>query len=163
MKKFLLSIALLTGFSPKIFASDQHLIVVELHDQTEQNVALDPSTKITWKTNVMADSVAFQSLGEETTSVPLTKVKKITFIAPVVSGVTDVKASAAAPAFSLSGCTLIVTGIEPGSSVLVYSIDGRLCATAVGTEAGKATLTLPPLTSVFVVKTTSASFKIIKK
>lgn len=65
--------------------------------------------------------------------------------------------------FSFNGNALSVKGVEPGSQIAVYSVDGILVSSATASKNGAASIVLPEQSGkVYVIKTSVANFKITK-
>lgn len=160
MKKISLLIGLLVGVSLNLFAvGNNEELVVRLLDEPDLRMPLTENTVV----KLQSVGVKIQNPDEAPEVRLLSKMRSIAFDGGVVSGIADVKTSASLPSFSVSGDVLSVMGVAAGSTVCVYGIDARLCATVNANESGIASVSLPSDVKVCVVKTLSGSFKLIRK
>lgn len=67
------------------------------------------------------------------------------------------------PQFSLKGGNLTVSGQTKGETLSVYSLDGKIIGNAKVGADGKASVQLPGLKTVYIVKSGKANFKILSK
>lgn len=92
---------------------------------------------------------------------PLEKVKRFTY-ASVADGITSPKAMTAA--FSKDGETLTLTGLKPGTAIIMYNVAGQLLRKIDSGDRSKVSVTVSDLpTGVYVVKANDVTYKITKR
>lgn len=97
----------------------------------------------------------------ETVNYPLSDVLTFEFSSRT-SGINAAGATASSVVFTL-GNTLKGEGLKPGSRVQVYAVNGQTVASAVADAGGSVEIALDGQTGVFIVKTLTQSFKLIKQ
>lgn len=92
---------------------------------------------------------------------PLEKVKRFTY-ASVADGITSPKTMTAA--FSKDGETLTLTGLKPGTAIMMYNVAGQLLRKIDSGDRSKISVTASDLpTGVYVVKANDVTYKITKQ
>lgn len=94
----------------------------------------------------------------------LTEVEKMDFgVYEEPTGVTEAEVRDTKVSVICSGESVTVNGIEAGSAVCVYNLAGQLVSKAQASGDGSASLNVPSGGSLYIVKTNTVSFKIVKK
>lgn len=101
--------------------------------------------------------------GDQTIDYPLTQYRSFTLTdSNETTGIGTVRTAEGTPVFTL-GETLQASGLEPNSTVAVYSIGGQQVRQAKAGADGAVSIPLNGLKGVMVVKTSTKSFKFIKR
>ena len=100
--------------------------------------------------------------GEQTIDYPLTEYRSFTLTDDNETGSSATKQLKASPLFSF-GNTLRGSGLEPNSTVALYSVSGQLLKQSRVSANGTVSIPLEGLKGVVVVKAANKSFKFIKK
>lgn len=157
MKHLLLFTFLWLGTLTSVCAQTEHALVVNYHDGTKISYLLSSRPHISYtKQNVVI------SANDTELSVSRTEVRSLAF-EECAAGIVAPSSSTDCPTFSVEGDVLRVSGLASGSIVNVYGLDGCLLRTATTDYSGNAAVPLPSSVRLFVVKTSVASFKVVKK
>lgn len=101
--------------------------------------------------------------GDQTIDYPLTQYRSFTLTdSNETTGIGTVRTADGTPVFTL-GETLQASGLEPNSTVAVYSIGGQVVRQARANASGLVTMPLNGLKGMLVVKAGNKSFKFIRK
>ena len=156
MKNLLRSIGvLMTMASAPAFAETTH-VTVDLTDGTKFSYLLSESPKISYK----ADS--FIVSGPARAAFELSKVDSYHFTDGTVSDAAVVESNEIRITYS-DNSHVKVEGLQPKSSVVLYSVAGTAIQEVNATEIGVAELALPQTKGVYILKTNSQTVKLIKK
>ena len=112
-----------------------------------------------------ADNNLVITTTQTTVEYPIYLLRKISFdVDWTVDAVEEVKAEPLKPSLHLAPGEIAIQGAEPGSVVQVYSVKGQLVMSARVGADGSVTLSTTGLpASIYIVKTTKSTFKIVKK
>ena len=112
-----------------------------------------------------ADNNLVITTTQTTVEYPIYLLRKISFdVDWTVDAVEEVKAEPLKPSLHLAPGEIAIQGAEPGSVVQVYSVKGLLVQSARVGADGSVTLSTTGLpASIYIVKTTKSTFKIVKK
>ncbi len=156
MKKRLSLIgAIITMASAPAFAETTH-VTVDLTDGTKFSYLLSESPKISYK----ADSLIVS--GTARTAFELSKVDSYHFTDGTVSDAAVVESNEIRITYS-DNSHVKVEGLQPKSSVVLYSVAGAAIQQVNASEEGMAELELPQAKGVYILKTDSQNVKLIKK
>ena len=156
MKNLLRSIGVLLAMaSAPTFAETTH-VTVDLTDGTKFSYLLSESPKISYK----ADS--FIVSGPARAAFELSKVDSYHFTDGTVSDAAVVESNEIRITYS-DNSHVKVEGLQPKSSVVLYSVAGTAIQEVNATEIGVAELALPQTKGVYILKTNSQTVKLIKK
>lgn len=156
MKKRLSLIgAIMAMASAPAFAETTH-VTVDLTDGTKFSYLLSESPKISYK----ADS--FIVSGPARAAFELSKVDSYHFTDGTVSDAAVVESNEIRITYS-DNSHVKVEGLQPKSSVVLYSVAGTAIQEVNATEIGVAELALPQTKGVYILKTNSQTVKLIKK
>lgn len=156
MKKRLSLIgAIMAMASAPAFAETTH-VTVDLTDGTKFSYLLSESPKISYK----ADS--FIVSGPARAAFELSKVDSYHFTDGTVSDAAVVESNEIRITYS-DNSHVKVEGLQPKSSVVLYSVAGTAIQEVNATEIGVAELALPQTKGVYILKTDSQNVKLIKK
>ncbi len=156
MKKRLSLIgAIMAMASAPAFAETTH-VTVDLTDGTKFSYLLSESPKISYK----ADS--FIVSGPARAAFELSKVDSYHFTDGTVSDAAVVESNEIRITYS-DNSHVKVEGLQPKSSVVLYSVAGTAIQEVNATEIGVAELALPHTKGVYILKTNSQTVKLIKK
>jgi hypothetical protein len=92
-------------------------------------------------------------------------VERFEFVDEMPTGIEDVEEQddQLRAKFKLYGDAVYITGLESGSKVVLYAMDGRVVTTSVATADGCVTLSLNTLLSgIYIVKYNDTAIKFIK-
>lgn len=159
MKRKLLLIGLLAGCCVGMSADDKDMIVVRLQDMANLRVRLTQSAVVRFK----GDDVEFSSGKSDTKTIQFAVLKNMKFEKSDPIGIADAVKTADRPVFSIHACVLSLTGAKPNSRISLYGLDGRLRQSATTDSDGTVSFTLPDETAVFIVKTPTHTFKLIRE
>ena len=98
---------------------------------------------------------------KQTVEYPLTEFRSFEFTNQTTA-IASTKAEATGAVFSF-GASLKGEGLPAGSRVIVYTIDGQVTGSGIVSETGTVDIPLGEQTGVFIVKSSSKTFKFIKK
>lgn len=108
------------------------------------------------------DDVVILSTSSATLELPAENVAKVYLSESASTGVDGVKSDAVRFSFVDGG--LVVSGLEQGSAVEVYAVDGSLLVSRKAGNAGKVSLPLPQSQhGTLIVKANGQTFKVIAK
>ena len=156
MKKRLSLIgAIITMASAPAFAETTH-VTVDLTDGTKFSYLLSESPKISYQ----ADS--FIVSGSARTAFELSKVDSYHFTDGSLSDVAVLGSNEVRFTYS-DNSHVKVEGLQPKSSVVLYSVAGTAIQEVNATEIGVAELALPQTKGVYILKTNSQTVKLIKE
>ena len=156
MKNLLRSIGvLMTMASAPAFAETTH-VTVDLTDGTKFSYLLSESPKISYQ----ADS--FIVSGTARTAFEFSKVDSYHFTDGSLSDVAVLGSNEIRITYS-DNSHVKVEGLQPKSSVVLYSVAGTAIQEVNATEFGVAELALPQTKGVYILKTNSQTVKLIKK
>lgn len=141
--------------SAPAFAETTH-VTVDLTDGTKFSYLLSESPKISYK----ADS--FIVSGPARAAFELSKVDSYHFTDGTVSDAAVVESNEIRITYS-DNSHVKVEGLQPKSSVVLYSVAGTAIQEVNATEIGVAELALPQTKGVYILKTDSQNVKLIKK
>lgn len=160
MKRFLLSgfMALsLLPFSTRISAANY----VKITDSTGQSVTFALSEKP--KVTITATNLAITT-ASDTLYYPLTQYRKFELTDNETTSIsTPTEANGNNIVVRLGQGNLLFEGLEPGSGVTAYTIDGSLAGSTKASSNGNATLNLNGQKGIIIVKTNNKTFKFLNK
>ena len=99
--------------------------------------------------------------GAKTVEYPLTAYRMFEFTDRISTGISTTEATQQ-PVFRL-GESISASGLTPGSILSVYTSDGSLVGKSQVSQNGEATISIGPKKGVYIVKTSSKTFKFIKR
>ena len=144
------------------------LTTIALHAASYLTVTDSDGSKTSFELSQKpAISFTYNSLrlvaSEQTIDYPLTEYRSFTLTDDnETTGISATKQLKASPLFSF-GNTLRGSGLEPNSTVALYSISGQLLKQSRVSANGTVSIPLEGLKGVVVVKAANKSFKFIKK
>ncbi len=103
--------------------------------------------------------------GETVVNYPLADRARFVFVdeADVPTAISQTTLTAPRPVVRISGQTMTVDGLQPGTALRVADVRGRLVATAVADAQGHTAVSFTQKQrTIYVVETSTATFKIIK-
>lgn len=129
---------------------------VKLSDAQGEAVffALDERPEVTFTSSALVITTTKQTI-----EYPISDYRAITFENPTSDGIVSAQYE---PVFSL-GESLRAEGLQPGSSVAVYDAAGQVIGSDKASAVGTVDIPLGNRSGVLVVKTTSRTFKFIKR
>jgi hypothetical protein len=161
MRKFMMLLGVLAVSSVSAWAqTTASCVVVEEADGTKTEYLLTTEPRITY----VGNDVTLTS-SEVTVKLDVADVKKVYLSERSINatGIQDVKASESV-IVDLTDGKLDLNGLKNGSPVAIYSVDGRQLYAGTASAAGTLSLPLGTLPGgMIIVKTTTQTFKIIKK
>lgn len=101
--------------------------------------------------------------GSQTVEYPLTEFRSFEFADPSTNGIGAVPSQNESQAVFSFGEDVRGEGLQPGSRVSIFNVSGQLVVSATVNADGAVSLPLNGQTGVFIVKSTSRTFKFIKK
>ena len=101
--------------------------------------------------------------GSQTVEYPLTEFRSFEFADPSTNGIGAVHSQNENQAVFSFGEDVRGEGLQPGSHVSIFNVSGQLVVSATVNADGAVSLPLNGQTGVFIVKSTSRTFKFIKK
>lgn len=101
--------------------------------------------------------------GSQTVEYPLTEFRSFEFADPSTNGIGAVPSQNENQAVFSFGEDVRGEGLQPGSRVSIFNVSGQLVVSATVNADGAVSLPLNGQTGVFIVKSTSRTFKFIKK
>ena len=101
--------------------------------------------------------------GSQTVEYPLTEFRSFEFADPSTNGIGAVSSQNENQAVFSFGEDVRGEGLQPGSRVSIFNVSGQLVVSATVNADGAVSLPLNGQTGVFIVKSTSRTFKFIKK
>ena len=101
--------------------------------------------------------------GSQTVEYPLTEFRSFEFADPSTNGIGAVPSQNENQAVLYFGEDVRGEGLQPGSRVSIFNVSGQLVVSATVNADGAVSLPLNGQTGVFIVKSTSRTFKFIKK
>ena len=156
MKNLLRSIGVLIAMaSAPAFAATTH-VTVDLTDGSKFSYLLSESPKISYK----ADS--FIVSGPARAAFELSKVDSYHFTDGSLSDATVVGSNEIRITYS-DNSHVKAEGLQPNSSVVLYSVAGATIQQVNATEDGVAELALPQAKGVYILKTNSQTVKLVKE
>lgn len=106
--------------------------------------------------------ISLLTVAGEDILVPISNLENLTFEKNALSGVENMKA-AAGVAFALTKTALNAEGLEAGTVVSIYAIDGRIAAQGVCDATGNCSISLENVApGVYAVKAGNNSFKFVR-
>ena len=96
---------------------------------------------------------------KQTVEYPITEYRAFMLENPTINNITSV---AYEPVFNI-GSSLMAEGLQPGSAVTVCDVGGLVVGSAKASAEGKVEIPLNNRNGIFIVKTTSRTFKFIKR
>ena len=161
MKKKIYSLLLLLATALTTNAADAKWCLV-VESAAGETIAIGADQKPVIKT--VADGYELR-YGETVTAFTWSQLKKVTVQeTEPTTAVEEVKAEPLKPSLHLAPGEIAIQGAEPGSVVQVYSVKGQLVMSARVGADGSVTLSTTGLpASIYIVKTTKSTFKIVKK
>jgi hypothetical protein len=160
MRKFMMLLCVLAVSSVSAWAqTTASCVVVEQTNGDKAEYLLTTEPRITY----VGDDVTLTST-EVTVVLDVADVKKVYLSQTnAATGIQDVKASESV-IVDLTDGKLDLNGLKEGSPVALYSVDGRQLYAGTASAAGTLSLPLGTLPGgMIIVKTTTQTFKIIKK
>ncbi|GAB6983187.1 hypothetical protein JCM15908A_15620 [Prevotella dentasini JCM 15908] len=157
MKSIFRAIALTlltTAASVSALAADY--VKVSGKDGKATYFALSAQPKVTFE-----GSELVLTAGQETVNYPLTDVLTFEF-ADETAGIGSASANGGNVVFRL-GSSVRGEGLQPGSRVVVYGVNGQTIGAAVADANGSVEISLSGQTGVFIVKSLTKTFKFIRK
>ena len=101
--------------------------------------------------------------GSQTVEYPLTEFRSFEFADPSTNGIGAVPSQNESQAVFSFGEDVRGEGLQPGSRVSIFNVSGQLVVSATVNADGAVSLPLNGQTGVCIVKSTSRTFKFIKK
>lgn len=101
--------------------------------------------------------------GSQTVEYPLTEFRSFEFADPSTNGIGALPSQNESQAVFSFGEDVRGEGLQPGSRVSIFNVSGQLVVSATVNADGAVSLPLNGQTGVFIVKSTSRTFKFIKK
>lgn len=101
--------------------------------------------------------------GSQTVEYPLTEFRSFEFADPSTNGIGAVPSQNESQAVFSFAEDVRGEGLQPGSRVSIFNVSGQLVVSATVNADGAVSLPLNGQTGVFIVKSTSRTFKFIKK
>ena len=101
--------------------------------------------------------------GSQTVEYPLTEFRSFEFADPSTNGIGAVPSQNESQAVFSFGEDVRGEGLQPGSRVSIFNVSGQLVVSATVNADGAVSLPLNGQTGVFIVKSTSRTFKFIQK
>lgn len=159
MKKIIISaLALVAATVATAAVQYAHSVIVT--KKTGETV--EHKFEVTPKATIEGADIVFDTDGAKV-AYPMSDVANLTFGKTEVSGIDNITAGESAVAFTLGGGQLGCTGMNPGDRLDIFTMDGRVAATATATAAGEAAVDVSRLPSgVYVASGAGKSFKFIK-
>ena len=145
---------LLTSASVAVQAAKYVRVSGEDGSATYFEVADRPTVTFTAANLVITSSA-------QTVEYPLTAYRMFEFTDRTATGISSTEVTQQA-VFRL-GESISASGLQPGSSLTVYTSDGSLVGKTRVSQNGEATVSIGPKKGVYIVKTSSKTFKFIKR
>ena len=159
MKKILLTF-MLFAFAAASFANGKDVLSVLMKDGISVYFLLAEKPYITFQN----DEMKIVSDTDEAL-VKRTLVERFEFVNEIPTGIEDVEEQdeQLRANFKLDGDAVYITGLAPGSKVVLYAMDGRVVNSSVAAADGCVTLSLNTLPSgIYIVKYNDTAIKFIK-
>lgn len=156
MKKTIFSLLASFCLAVSVQAEEVNALVVHLLSGKQIACLLTDKPRITY-----ADGDVVITAASTVLRYALSDVRKCTFEKRDASAVNTVTAPSAS--VKVVGGQITCSGLPAASMVSVYTVDGKLAASAQTDASGSTTVTLPTKGQVYVVRTAVASFKIINR
>ena len=162
MRKFMMLLGVLAVSAVSAWAqTTASCVVVDQVRGPQHKFLLSSEPKITY----VGDDVTISSTGSADVVLDVANVEKVYLseTSTEADGIQDVKASESVIVDMTDG-KLDLNGLKEGSPIALYSVDGRQLYAGTASAAGTLSLPLGTLPSgMIIVKTTTQTFKIIKK
>ena len=152
---FLVCASALTGFCETPYSNV--MTVVNGNSETNFFIVEKPVISLT------ADAVKVNFNEGHEIQFPLSEFKYVYYqTADTPSGITDVSGKQA-NLFTLTRTAVQAVGLEAGSAVTVYTLDGRQVAAAQADASGSVTVSIESLSAgVYVLQSSASTFKFVK-
>lgn len=150
-RKIILILLTFCSVLPSV-ASD-HIKVTNAHDEAVY-FAIDEQPTVTFT----ASSLVITTI-KSTIEYPIAEYRAFTFEEPTTN---DITSTTYEPVFNI-GSSLVAEGLQPGSAVSVCDVSGLVIGRAKASNDGKVEIPLNNQKGIFIVKTTSRTFKFIKR
>lgn len=153
---FLVCASALTGFCE---TPHSNVMTVVKNDNSETNFFIVEKPVI----SLTADAVKVNFNEGHEIQFPLSEFKHVYYqTADTPSGITDVSGKQA-NLFTLTRTAVQAVGLEAGSAVTVYTLDGRQVAAAQADASGSVTVSIESLSAgVYVLQSSASTFKFVK-
>ncbi len=157
MRKFLIALFLASVATPGVLAETLTHVTVWSNSGETSHFALSEQPVVTFEGNqlvlVSADS-RYEFL--------ISDVDKFTFTNPASVELNEI--DTATVVISLSGDEIKLSGLNPGSLVSLYAMDGRVVLTSQADSDGVCIESIASLSGgIYLIRTESKTFKILKK
>ena len=151
---------MLFTFAATMFANEKNVLNIIMKDGTSVYFLLAEKPYITFRN----DEMKIVSDTDEAL-VKRTLVERFEFVDEMPTGIEDVEEQdeQLRAKFRLDGDAVYITGLESGSKVVLYAMDGRVVNSSVAAADGCVTLSLNNLPSgIYIVKYNETAIKFIK-
>lgn len=156
MKRLLLVIALLSTLSLSVAAEEVNALMLHLSSGKQVLCLLEERPVVTFTEDEVVLTTHMHEVRYQSEDV-----QKFTYTMVEADGIHSPRLNEGL--ICLDGNTILLNGLAPDSSVMVYTVDGVLVASAKVDEHGATSISLPDQSGkVYVVKTSIANFKITK-
>lgn len=152
LKRIIILMLLAVGAALPSAASDY--VKVTNEDGESVFFAIDEQPKV-----VLTSTALMIITTKQTVEYPITEYRAFMLENPTINNITSV---AYEPVFNISS-SLMAEGLQPGSAVTVCDVGGLVVGSAKASAEGKVEIPLNNRNGIFIVKTTSRTFKFIKR